>query len=55
MFTKKEIDLQMKSPSFEREYNLKFLEQTGNVFHYQDKVAAIEEYDLQLYTNLPIL
>jgi hypothetical protein len=34
------------SPSFEREYNLKYLGNIGNLIPYQDVDAAIEEYDL---------
>ena len=30
------------SPSFEREYNLKYLGLIGNVFHFKDIEAAIE-------------
>jgi hypothetical protein len=31
------------SPSFEREYNLKYLGKIGNVFHTKDIEAAIEK------------
>ena len=33
MYSKEEIEKAMKSPSFEREYNLKYLGLIGNVFH----------------------
>ena len=35
--------LQKQSPSFEREYNLKYLGLIGNVFHTKDIEAAIEK------------
>jgi hypothetical protein len=55
MFTSQEIELQQRSPSFEREYNLEFLGQTGNAFHYKDLDASTEEYDLtpSLYSYSP--
>jgi hypothetical protein len=36
IYTRDEITLAQKSPSFEREYNLKYLGKVGNVFHMQD-------------------
>ena len=41
IYTKEEITLAQKSPSFEREYNLKYLGKVGNVFHTLDIEAAI--------------
>jgi hypothetical protein len=38
-----EIDAAKASPSFEREYNLKYLGLIGNVFHTKDIEAAIEK------------
>ena len=41
-----EIHKAMESPSFEREYNLKYLGGIGNLFHVADVMATItEEYD----------
>jgi hypothetical protein len=42
IYTKEEIDKAKASPSFEREYNLKYLGGIGNVFHTKDNDAAIE-------------
>ena len=39
----KEIEKAKASPSFEREYNLKYLGKIGNVFHTKDIEAAIEK------------
>ena len=36
IYTREEIALAQKSPSFEREYNLKYLGKIGNVFHALD-------------------
>jgi hypothetical protein len=36
IYTKEEIDKAKQSPSFEREYNLKYLGLVGNVFHTKD-------------------
>jgi hypothetical protein len=36
IYTKEEIDKAKVSPSFEREYNLKYLGGIGNVFHTKD-------------------
>ena len=41
IYTREEIALAQKSPSFEREYNLKYLGKVGNVFHALDIEAAI--------------
>jgi hypothetical protein len=51
MFTHEEIEQQRLSPSFPREYNLKFLGIEGNVFNFEDLAAAQEEdypYHLQI-------
>jgi hypothetical protein len=42
IYTADEIDKAKKSPSFEREYNLKYLRRIGNVFHTKNIEAAIE-------------
>ncbi len=42
MFTQDEIDIQMASPSFDREYDLKYAGKIGNVFSTQDIDRAIE-------------
>jgi hypothetical protein len=55
IYSKEEIEKAMKSPSFEREYNLKYLGIIGNVFHIQDIENAICQYnpnDLMFYTSL---
>ena len=41
IYTSKEIEKAKVSPSFEREYNLKYLGKIGNVFHALDIEAAI--------------
>jgi hypothetical protein len=41
IYTREEIALAQKSPSFEREYNLKYLGKVGNVFHTLDIEAAV--------------
>src|SRR5919202_2194184 len=43
IYTAEEIDKAKQSPSFEREYNLKYLCKIGNVFHTKDIDAAIEK------------
>ena len=43
IYTKEEIEKAKASPSFEREYNLKYLGRIGNVFHTKDIEAAIEK------------
>ena len=45
IYTSEEIEKAKKSPSFEREYNLKYLGLIGNVFHTQDIDNAICEYN----------
>jgi hypothetical protein len=42
IYTADEIEKAKQSPSFEREYNLKYLGRIGNVFHTKDIEAAIE-------------
>lgn len=44
IYTKEEIANAEKSPSFEREYNLKYLGLIGNVFHTKDIEGAITDY-----------
>jgi hypothetical protein len=41
IYQEDEIRVQMTSPSFEREYNLKYLGRIGNIFHTQDIEASI--------------
>jgi hypothetical protein len=43
IYTAHEIEKAKQSPSFEREYNLKYLGKIGNVFHTKDIEAAIEK------------
>ena len=43
IYTEQEIAKAKESPSFEREYNLKYLGLIGNVFHTKDIDAAIEK------------
>ena len=43
IYTAEEIAMAKQSPSFEREYNLKYLGRIGNVFHTQDIVKAVEK------------
>jgi hypothetical protein len=43
IYTAQEIEKAKQSPSFEREYNLKYLGRIGNVFHTKDIEAAIEK------------
>ncbi|MDQ3903755.1 MAG: hypothetical protein M3247_08970 [Thermoproteota archaeon] len=42
IYTAVEIEKAKQSPSFEREYNLKYLGRIGNVFHTKDIEAALE-------------
>jgi hypothetical protein len=42
IYTAEEIQQAKQSPSFEREYNLKYLGRIGNVFHTKDIEAALE-------------
>ena len=41
IYTRGEVEKAKASPSFEREYNLKYLGKVGNVFHTLDIEAAI--------------
>src|SRR5512133_2017377 len=43
IYTAEEIERARQSPSFEREYNLRYLGRIGNVFHTKDIEAAIEK------------
>ena len=43
IYTTEEIEKAKHSPSFEREYNLKYLGRIGNVFHTKDIDVAIEK------------
>ena len=43
IYTADEIEKTKQSPSFEREYNLKYLGRIGDVFHAKDIEAAIEK------------
>jgi hypothetical protein len=43
IYTEAEIQAAKRSPSFEREYNLKYLGLIGNVFHTKDIEVAIEK------------
>jgi hypothetical protein len=43
IYIQEEIEKAKQSPSFEREYNLKYLSKIGNVFHTKDIEAAIEK------------
>jgi hypothetical protein len=43
IYTAEEIEKAKQSPSFEREYNLKYLGKIGNVVHTKDIEAAIEK------------
>jgi Terminase RNaseH-like domain len=52
IYTRQEIEKAKASPSFEREYNLKFLGGIGNVFSPADIDDSIKEYDIAHY---PIL
>lgn len=51
IYTREEIEKTKSSPSFEREYNLKYLGRIGNVFHSKDiDIATSKKYDLE-YVN----
>jgi hypothetical protein len=52
IYTQDEISAAKTSPSFEREYNLKYLGLIGNVFHTKDIDAAIEKGKRYLSTQL---
>jgi hypothetical protein len=43
IYTREEIEKAKASPSFEREYNLKYLGLIGNAFHTKDIESAIEK------------
>jgi hypothetical protein len=43
IYTREEIEKAKQSPSFEREYNLKYLGRIGNVFHTRDIDTAVEK------------
>ena len=43
IYTSEEIEKAKQSPSFEREYNLKYLGRIGNVFHTRDIDAAVDK------------
>lgn len=51
IYSQKEIAIAKTSPSFEREYNLKYLGNIGNLIPYQDVDAAIEEYEIPSEDN----
>lgn len=42
IYTKEEIQKQMQSPSFKREYDLQYLGLIGNIFHTKDIDRAVE-------------
>jgi hypothetical protein len=46
IYTREEIQKAKASPSFEREYNLKYLGHVGNVFSPADIDAALTQYDI---------
>jgi hypothetical protein len=46
IYSQMEIAIAKTSPSFEREYNLKYLGSIGNLIPFQDVDSAIEEYPL---------
>jgi hypothetical protein len=57
IYTAEEIDKSKQSPSFEREYNLKYLGKIGNVFHTKDIEAAIKKgaaYDPEVAAANPL-
>ena len=47
IYTSEEIEKAKSSPSFEREYNLKYLGLIGNVFHTQDIDNSIVQYNIE--------
>ena len=59
IYTLEEIQLAKQSPSFEIEYNLKYLGLIGNVFHIKDIEAAIEKgkklYSLLTSTHIKFI
>ena len=55
IYTETEINAAKASPSFEREYNLKYLGLIGNGFHTKDIEVAMEKrkyFDLSRQLNL---
>src|SRR5918996_1515624 len=52
IYTEEEIAAAKQSPSFRREYDLKYLGLIGNVFHVKDIEAAIERGKRQLLQQL---
>ncbi|HET7285241.1 MAG TPA: hypothetical protein VFI70_11200 [Nitrososphaeraceae archaeon] len=52
IYSQTEIDQAKASPSFEREYNCKYLGQIGNVFHTKDIEIAIEKGDKCPYPTI---
>jgi hypothetical protein len=53
IYTREEIEKAKASPSFEREYNLKYLGHVGNVFSPADIDSSLVQYDLtQQYPSL---
>lgn len=55
IYTDKDIELAKKSPSFEREYNLKYGYGIGNIFPYQLVDAITLPYDLTLTSGDRVL
>ncbi len=56
IYTQEEIDKARQSPSFDREYDLKYLGKIGNVFHTKDIEAAAEKgslYDPEMIAANP--
>jgi len=56
IYTQEEIDKAKQSPSFDREYDLKYLGKIGNVFHTKDIEAAAEKgsvYDPEIIAANP--
>ena len=52
IYTRQEIEKAKASPSFEREYNLKYLGGIGNVFNPADiDAATANEYDIIEYVD----
>lgn len=53
MYSEAQIKENMKSPSFEQEYNLKYLGEIGNIFHIMDIEYAFKELGTQYNPNQP--
>jgi Terminase RNaseH-like domain len=51
IYTEQDIEQAKRSPSFEREYNLKYLGHIGNVFDPSDVDAALKQYDIIEYLD----